>query len=160
MLFRSRTVDDCDLGHVLIHAGGYPGYGSNVLLMPNKGLAVFAFTNRTYSGPSVPVFKAALALNTLPARATPVSQGVADGYALAKAVWAAGDVAVARKSLAMNFLLDRDLAHWKAELATLKQQVGRCPASEPVEPENAMAGAFTWACERGTITSPKVSMPS
>jgi hypothetical protein len=80
-----------------------------------------------------------------------VSKGVADGYALAKAVWAAGDVAVAQKSLAMNFLLDRDLAHWKTDLARMKVQVGECRASEPINAESAMAGMFTWACEHGSI---------
>src|SRR5205807_1037338 len=34
---------DCDLGFTLSHGGGYPGYGSHVLLMPDRGTAIFAF---------------------------------------------------------------------------------------------------------------------
>jgi hypothetical protein len=30
--------------------GGYPGYGSHILLLPD-GVGIFAFANRTYSGP-------------------------------------------------------------------------------------------------------------
>ncbi|MBV1686857.1 beta-lactamase family protein [Novosphingobium sp. G106] len=158
-----RVVDDCDLGHALIHAGGYPGYGSNVLLLPDKGLAVFAFTNRTYSGPSVPVFRTALALhagNALTSHPIPVSKAVADGYALAKAIWAAGDASVAQDSLAMNFLLDHDLAHRKAELAEVRNQVGLCPASEPVVAESALAGNFTWTCERGRLKGSLLVAPT
>lgn len=158
-----RVVDDCDLGHALIHAGGYPGYGSNVLLRPDKGLAIFAFTNKTYSGPSVPVFRTALALqaaNALSPQPIPVSQAVAEGYVLAKAIWAAGDVAVAHDSLAMNFLLDRDLAHRKAELAEVRTQVGLCPASEPVVAESALAATFTWTCERGLLKGSLLLAPT
>jgi hypothetical protein len=38
---------DCELGLTLSHGGGYPGYGSHVLL-PDYGVGVFAFTNRSY----------------------------------------------------------------------------------------------------------------
>lgn len=149
-----RSLDDCDLGRVLTHGGGYPGYGSNVLLLPEKGVGVFALSNRTYAGPSVPAFRAALALaaaQRLPVRTVPVSGHVAAGYAAAQAIWAAGDVSIAKDRLAMNFLLDRDQAHWKAELARLKAQVGACVTSTPVEAATAMTGTFGWACERGRI---------
>ena len=53
---------DCDLGLTLSHGGGYPGYGSHVLLLPDHGAALFAFANRTYAGPSVPVCDAAIVL--------------------------------------------------------------------------------------------------
>ena len=39
---------DCVLGFHFGHSGGLPGYGSNVLFLPERGIAVFAFTNRTY----------------------------------------------------------------------------------------------------------------
>ena len=149
-----RVLDDCDLGRVLTHGGGYPGYGSNVLLLPDKGLGIFVFTNRTYAGPSVPAFKAALALNAtgaFPDRTVAVSAGVAEGYAAARQIWEAGDVLVARDRLAMNFLLDRDGPHWEAELARLKREVGACATSEPVNARTRMEGRFTWTCEHGRI---------
>ena len=53
---------DCDLGLTLSHGGGYPGYGSHVLLLPDYGVGVFAFANRTYAGPRPPVWDAAVTL--------------------------------------------------------------------------------------------------
>ncbi|HKR24388.1 MAG TPA: serine hydrolase domain-containing protein, partial [Allosphingosinicella sp.] len=57
-----RIAQDCDLGLTLAHGGGYPGYGSYLLLLPERGVGVFAFANRTYAGPSPPVWASALAL--------------------------------------------------------------------------------------------------
>uniref|UniRef100_UPI00262078FD serine hydrolase domain-containing protein n=1 Tax=Novosphingobium sp. TaxID=1874826 RepID=UPI00262078FD len=47
-----RVIGDCDYGTVLAHGGGYPGYGSHVMVLPEYGAALFALTNRTYAGPS------------------------------------------------------------------------------------------------------------
>jgi len=149
-----RVSDDCDLGRTLSHGGGYPGYGSHVLLLPEKGIGVFVFTNRTYSGPSVPAWKAALALlaaGEAPDRAVAVSAGVTKGYEVTRGIWKDGGVSGAKDSLAMNFLQDRDEAHWAKELKRLKAEVGACAASEAVSARTAMQGSFTWTCEHGRI---------
>ncbi|MBB5686365.1 serine hydrolase domain-containing protein [Sphingobium boeckii] len=158
-----RVLDDCDLGLILTHGGGYPGYGSNVLLLPDKGVGIFVFTNRTYAGPSAPAMKAALALNAteaFPDRAVPVSRHVADGYAIAQSIWAAGDVLAVRNRLAMNFLMDRDAAHWKNDLTRLKEEVGRCATRGSVTAQSAMEGGFEWTCERGRIAGHFLLAPS
>ena len=56
------AATDCDLGLTLSHGGGYPGYGLHVLLLPDYGVGIFAFANRTYAGPRPPVWDAALTL--------------------------------------------------------------------------------------------------
>jgi CubicO group peptidase (beta-lactamase class C family) len=149
-----RVSDDCDLGRTLSHGGGYPGYGSHVLLLPEKGIGIFVFTNRTYSGPSVPAWKAALALlaaGEAPDRQVVVSPAVTRGYDVARGIWRDGSVSGAKDGLAMNFLLDRDEAHWAKELGRLKAEVGACAATEAVSARTAMQGGFTWACEHGRI---------
>ena len=88
-----RVAQDCDLGLTLAHGGGYPGYGSYLLLLPDRGVGLFAFANRTYAGPSPPVWQAAVALNRaglLLARTLPVSDALARNYAAAGAIWRAG----------------------------------------------------------------------
>lgn len=83
-----RVLDDCDLGQVVTHTGGYPGYGSVVLLLPEKGVGVFAFSSRTYGAPSLPAFRAALALQkagALQATPHPVSAGLASAYEIGRA---------------------------------------------------------------------------
>src|SRR3546814_6682514 len=58
-----RVAQDCDLGLTLAHGGGYPGYGSHVMLMPDHGTGVFALANRTYAGPSTPAWDTAVAMD-------------------------------------------------------------------------------------------------
>ena len=41
------AATDCELGLTLSHGGGYPGYGSHVLLLPDYGVGIFALANRT-----------------------------------------------------------------------------------------------------------------
>ena len=148
------VANDCDLGRVVSHSGGYPGYGSNVLLLPDRGVGLFAFASRTYAGAAIPVFNAALAMKAmkrLPERTIETGPRVALGYATARAIWAAGHVDGMTDRLAMNVLLDRDAAHWVTELARLRAEVGACPTTEPVVAESAMAGTFVWTCEHGRI---------
>ncbi len=147
-----RVVDDCDLGRVVTHTGGYPGYGSVVMLLPEKGVGIFAFSSKTYGGASLPAFRAALALQKAGAfetRAEPVSAGLATAYAAAKAVWRSGEITAA--PLANNMLMDRDAPRWRALLEGLRAEVGACAADEPVAPVSAMEGRFVWTCEHGRI---------
>ncbi|MDB5696922.1 MAG: penicillin-binding protein [Sphingomonas bacterium] len=146
------VVDDCDLGRVVTHGGGYPGFGSVVAMLPDAGVGVFAFTNRTYTGASQQAWRALLALRETglaPDRAIPVGSGLAAAYAVAKAAWTAGDPQ--RAPLADNVLLDRDVTRRRADIATLKASVGDCAMAEPIAPTSAMEGSFSWTCTKGRV---------
>jgi hypothetical protein len=56
------AASDCELGLTLNHGGGYPGYGSHVLLLPDFGVGIFALANRTYAGHRPPVWDAAVSV--------------------------------------------------------------------------------------------------
>ena len=79
---------------------------------------------------------------------------------MVKRIWVAGDVLAANQGLAMNFLMDRDAAHWKDELARLKAEVGTCAAAEPITASTAMGGKFTWACTHGRISGSVLLAPT
>jgi D-alanyl-D-alanine-carboxypeptidase/D-alanyl-D-alanine-endopeptidase len=146
------SVDDCDLGLFVTHSGGYPGYGSYVMLMPGKGVGLFAFTSRTYGSPEVPVLRAALALKAADVfsdREITVSPGLSAAYSAAKAVWRAVDITAA--PLANNMLMDHDAAAWKKLIGDVKTEVGDCPATEPVQPVSTMEGRFSWRCSHGRV---------
>lgn len=158
-----RTMADCDLGLALGHGGGYPGYGSYVLLLPEHGVGIFAFANRTYAGPSGPVWDAALALHkagALTGRAVPVGADLATAYAAAGAIYQAGDVAAGGKRLAMNFLMDRSAENWRTELGRLKAQVGDCDTAAPVTATGALSGRFTWRCTHGRLEGTLLLAPT
>lgn len=146
------VVNDCAVGRIVSHSGGYPGYGSIVMLLPDAGVGVFAFANRTYAGPASPVSQALYALRQaglVDERQVAVSAELARAYALAKDVWQRSDPA--RAPLAVNVALDRDLARRRKDLADLKKQVGACRTDAAIVPVSGMEGTFTWSCASGTV---------
>ncbi len=149
-----RVAADCDLGLTLSHGGGYPGYGSHMMLMPDFGVGVFVFTNRTYNGGAGAAWDAAVALHkagALVRRTLPVSGHLTAAYAAAGAMYRSGRVDAGGNLLAMNFLMDRSAENWARELARLKTQVGACDTNAPVTATGALSGAFAWRCERGRL---------
>jgi CubicO group peptidase (beta-lactamase class C family) len=155
---------DEELGLTVSHSGGYPGYGSHVLLLPERGIGVFAFANKTYAGPSVAVWDAAIALDEAELlgkeRGALVSESLAVAYRAAAEMYRAGAVDAAREQLAMNFLLDRDAGAWSRELANLKADVGECDTAAPITPTGALSGDFTWRCARGRLSGSLLLAPT
>ena len=148
------VATDCELGMSLSHGGGYPGYGSHVLLLPDVGVGIFALANRTYAGPRAPVWDAAVTLlraGRLKPRSSTPSAALNTAYAAAARIFTAGSVTSAGDVLAPNFLMDRDAEHRARDLAELKAQVGTCDSSAPIAPTGALAGEFTWRCEHGRV---------
>lgn len=148
------SVVDCELGPLLMHGGGLPGYGSFVILFPERGTGLFAFTNRTYAAPAPALVGSAVALDAagmIPRRATEVSLELDGAYQALKASWRAQNIEPARKMLSPNFLVDRSEQAWMRELRRLREAAGRCKANEPLTAESRLAGTFRWSCELGEL---------
>jgi CubicO group peptidase (beta-lactamase class C family) len=148
------AMQDCNFRQMLSHSGGYPGYGSFMVLLPEHNSGLFAFTNRTYTAPSRLVMEAAQELKAaglLPPREVPVSDALKLTYGLAGEIYERGNLEGARSRLAMNFLMDRSPENWARTLAGLKAEVGKCQTDSAIVPNGALAGAFEWQCERGRV---------
>jgi CubicO group peptidase (beta-lactamase class C family) len=161
--FGMRVAQDCDFGLTLAHGGGYPGYGSHVMLMPDYGVGVFVFTNRTYNGGASAAWDAAVALQkagALVARPMAVSTLLGDAYAATGRIYAAGDVLAAKDNLSMNFLMDKDAPHWSKAIAALKGEVGVCDTAAPITPTGNLSGKFNWRCATGSITGSILLAPT
>jgi serine-type D-Ala-D-Ala carboxypeptidase/endopeptidase len=148
------AANDCVLGNVLFHGGGFPGYGSHMLLMPEAGVGIFALSNRTYAGPSAPVWDAATALSKsgyIVPRTTPASEALLTAYKAAQRMWAAGNVEGERQYLAMNFLMDRSEANWRKLLADVSARTGKCSLGSAIVPTGKLSGRFSWDCASGKL---------
>jgi CubicO group peptidase (beta-lactamase class C family) len=158
-----RLAMDCDLGLTLAHGGGYPGYGSYVLLLPEAGIGIFAFANRTYAGPSPPVWSAALELHRaglLAPRPNPAGETLARAYRAAVAMYEAGNLGPGQGQLAMNFLMDRTAENWALEFARLKEQAGDCDTAATITATGTLSGRFVWTCARGTLQGQLLLAPT
>ncbi|MDP3158601.1 MAG: serine hydrolase domain-containing protein [Reyranella sp.] len=154
------STADLDLGRRLHHSGGLPGYGSHVLLMPERGWGVMAFGNRTYAQMSRITLRMAELLHA----AAPKPAAVKPSAMLARAVEAvvaaydAGRIETAVQSFAVNFLPDMPARLRDVELASLKEKLGE-GRLEKIEPSHALAGRFALACERGRLHATIVLAP-
>jgi CubicO group peptidase (beta-lactamase class C family) len=158
-----RVARDCDTGLALAHGGGYPGYGSYVLLLPDHDVGIFVFANRTYAGPAGVVWDIAMELRragVLSGRAIPVSAALEQTYHTAQSMFSAGRIDPGRSSLAPNFLMDRSEANWATELARLASRTGTCRTDAPIVPDGALSGTFVWTCERGVINGALLLAPT
>jgi CubicO group peptidase (beta-lactamase class C family) len=152
---------DARLGRRLHHAGGLPGYGSHVLMLPDRGWGVFAFGNRTYA----PMSMLTPRLAEIRHAATPKPAPAAPSPALRRAIdaviaaYASGRIEDAADACAVNLLRDTPPSLRNARLAELKKRLGKGVTVEAIEPEHALAGDFVLACERGRLNVELVLSP-
>ncbi|HTU66657.1 MAG TPA: serine hydrolase domain-containing protein [Steroidobacteraceae bacterium] len=161
--FGVHSQNDCILGQHFLHSGGLPGYGSNVLFVPNRSLAVFAFANRTYAPASRVVRDAANLLvksGAFPVRAAALSPALRAMLDAAVHIYASGDVMSEPAAFAMNFFLDRDATLRNADIAALREKTGACRAPDAPTADNAMSGTFELPCEHGTVKVNLILAPS
>lgn len=145
----------CEAGLVLGHSGGLPGFGSYVMMMPERGLGLFVFANRTYAPASGPAWDAGVklansALAKRPPAAKPDPRLLAAYRGVAKA-YEAGDIEGAGLDFADNFFQDRSVKRWNAQLADMKAAAGACKSDAPLSPDGRLAGSFEWTCKDARI---------
>lgn len=158
-----RASPDCDLGLTLAHGGGYPGYGSFIVLAPEMGTAAFGFANRTYQAPAVPVWQSLWAMaraGAIRPAETPVSSEVAAMHEAVRAAYTAGTLVPLDGRLAMNFPLDRSAENWAREFARLKTLTGTCTDVESLRATGALSATFRWTCEKGALSGQLLLAPT
>ncbi len=151
---------DPKLGRLLHHSGGFPGYGSHLVMLLDRGWGVFAFANKTYAPMSRFTWRVCeMLLDAAPARprATP-SAALSRVVEAIVAAYATGRIEVAAPVFAVNFLLDTPARFRDAELAGLKETLGE-GRLEAIEPAHALAGKFTLACEKGRLAGSVILSP-
>ena len=158
-----RVGDDCQLGRVAFHGGGYPGYGSHMLIAPESGWGVFVFTNHTYAGAAGPAWAALTAIKEaglMPADVVPLSPALARLVGPMHRLLTSGDIASITPSLAVNFLMDHDAAHRAADIAAIKAKAGDCPRPPGVRALGALEGEYLWHCRNGTLIAHALLAPT
>ncbi len=158
------VATDDSLGTNISHGGGYPGFGSALLILPERGVGLFAFANRTYAHAFRPLWSAALSLDRdglLGSEREPaVIAALETAYRAAGAMYESGSIQPGRELLAMNFLLDRDADAWSRALAKLKAESGTCDTTAQLEATGMLSGEFTWQCAHGRISGSLLLAPT
>ena len=153
--FGLRVWADCRFAHIVGHSGGLPGFGTRMEWLPEYGLGIIAFGNRTYTGWAAPVAAALARLSRTgalrPRDAVP-SKALVDAREWATKLVLDWDDGLARSLAAENLFLDRSLDRRRAEVMGLRRQVGACrKASGFAYVENALRGQWILPCDRGDL---------
>jgi CubicO group peptidase (beta-lactamase class C family) len=146
---------NCLFEHIVAHSGGLPGFGSQMRWLPEYGVGIIAFGNRTYTGWGRP-FDDALrllagtgALQPRMPRPSPALTRAREAVSRLVLNW---NDRLADSLAAVNLFLDQSADRRKAQIAQLKSQVGECRAGAGFDyVENALRGDWTMPCERGQL---------
>ena len=147
-------LQDCDGKRYISHSGGLPGFGSQWSIMPDYGIGVVAFGNRTYS----PISKVNLrVLDTLikiaglqPRQIVPSKILEQRKNELLKILpdW---NNAEASGIFAENFFPDYPIDSLKKQSKELYAKAGKIISIKELKPENQLRGSFIIECEKINI---------
>ncbi|HUO52994.1 MAG TPA: serine hydrolase domain-containing protein, partial [Gemmatimonadaceae bacterium] len=150
-----RIYANCRFAHVVAHAGGLPGFGTVMVWLPDYGVGIFAFGNRTYSDFFAAADSAfALMASTgalVPREATPAPALAKARDQVTRLVMTWSD-ALADSLAAPNLYLDHDKPHRRAQLDSLHAKLGACSAGGAWDVvENALRGQWVMPCAHGAL---------
>jgi CubicO group peptidase (beta-lactamase class C family) len=154
----------CQFGHVVAHSGGLPGFGSMMRWLPEYGVGIIAFGNRTYSGWGGTVDEALELLASsggLEPRRVQPSAALSAARDSVTSLVAAWDDRLADRIAAVNLFLDRSRDRRRAELERLRAEVGTCRAADGfLHIENPLRGDWLLTCERGQLRASVTLAPT
>lgn len=160
--FGLRQYDSCTLGRHVSHGGGFPGFGSTMVWLPERGVGVFAMANRTYAGPfamAVEMLETLVRSGAMePRRPQPAPILVRRAEEVA-ALLDAWDDAALEAIAADNLFLDESLPRRRAAVGALRDGLGACAAG-PLRAENALRGRFRMVCEGGWLDATLTLAPT
>ncbi|MDA1081812.1 MAG: serine hydrolase [Gemmatimonadetes bacterium] len=150
-----RISTNCLFEHVVAHSGGLPGFGSQMRWLPEYGVGIITFGNRTYTGWGAPIdaaFAALAATGALQPRMPEPSAALVEARAQVTRLVLNWDDQLAKSIAADNLFLDRSIDRRSAEFAAQRARVGACSAGSGFAyVENALRGQWIVPCERGNL---------
>jgi len=159
-------MHDCERRIFIGHGGGLPGFGSHWRIMPQYGLGVAVFSNKTYAGwggITLQVLDTLIALNKFESQ-KPFGSEILEKrkQQLLKFLlnWA---VVKNSEIFAENFFLDNPLEILKSKSEEYFKQIGAIKSISSMRPYNALRGEFDIIGDKGKMTifftlSPEAAM--
>jgi CubicO group peptidase (beta-lactamase class C family) len=148
------TDADAEIGRVVSHSGGYPGFGSHMRWHPATGIGVVALANGRYAGPSEPAAAAlGVLVSQLPARRRRIRPAPALEAARAdvEALLESWDDGLAARRFAPNLAEDEPLERRRDAIARIRGAHGPLRAEGEPECETPLRGRWWLAGVRGRV---------
>jgi len=146
---------DCRERRKIYHNGGLPGFGSNWTIMPDYGVGVVAFSNRTY-GSTYTVNQKVLELLIASLELKPRSPAITDILRTRKndllRIMPEWNAEGTGEIFSDNFFIDNPVEELREETARIFQAAGTITDVKEIIPENNLRGSFVMDGMNGTIT--------
>ena len=146
---------DCMGRRKIYHNGGLPGFGSNWTIMPDYGIGVIAFSNRTY-GSTWAVNQKVLDLIIDELELQPQAIAVSDILRTRMnelvQLLPGWDVAWCESIFADNFFTDYYIEELRTRSERIFREAGEITNIIEIVPENSLRGSFVMEGEKGSIT--------
>ncbi|MFN8061347.1 MAG: serine hydrolase domain-containing protein [Vicinamibacterales bacterium] len=162
--FGLGIAQTCQFGLSVAHSGGLPGFGSLMRWLPEYGVGLVVFGNRTYTGwgavaeESLQLLARTGALQPRVVRPSPALVTARDTVSRLVTAW--DDDAIERIA-AVNLFMDRSKARRRAELDTFRSQLGACRADDTFDyVENPLRGEWLLRCDGGTLRASVTLAPT
>ena len=138
-------MKDCNGRTYVSHSGGLPGFGSQWRIMPDYGIGVVAFANRTYAPMgtiNLRVLDTLIKIAGLQPRQILPSKILAQRKNELLKILPDWDNAQQSGIFAENFFPDYPIDSLKKEAKGLYAKAGKIIAIKPTKPENQLRGSF------------------
>jgi CubicO group peptidase (beta-lactamase class C family) len=153
--FGLRWSLDCMGRRKIYHNGGLPGFGSNWTIMPDYGIGVVAFSNRTY-GSTWAVNQKVLDLiieeREMHPRLPAVSDILRTRMNELVRILPGWDMTGRESIFADNFFTDYDIEELRTRTARIFREAGEIRHIRELIPENRLRGSFVMEGGSGNIT--------
>jgi CubicO group peptidase (beta-lactamase class C family) len=154
--FGLTTLDHLSYGRIVMHSGGYPGFGSNMRWHPSSGLGVVVLANGRYA-PAHPLGKdlleALLAADAAPIRRVRPAAPTAAARATIERLLERWDEDAVDRLCAMNVDLDEPIARRRAVFEKIRESHGALRPDPDAAPESYSPFHLAWWMrgERGRV---------
>jgi CubicO group peptidase (beta-lactamase class C family) len=141
-------------GRVVAHSGGLPGFGSHVRWLPDHGVGVMVFANRTYGPAWAAVsgaFRALAATGGLEPRVPQPAPALAAARDAGLELYDRWDDAVITDLAADNLFLDAPLERRRRACADVRDECGSCESVDAPRLSGGLRGEWRMHCERGKV---------
>jgi len=143
--------ESCDFDRIVSHGGGLPGFGSVLVLLPERGVALVGATNLTYAAPDVWTAAVLLAQKgAIPQRQVLPAPELVQALDAVAALLEQWDPARAQAQFDRTAWYYESPEELKVHLQELHGKLGTCRPGQ-LEPENALRGTQKLSCEHGML---------
>lgn len=145
---------DCEGRLYIGHGGGLPGFGSHWRVMPDYGIGIVSFANRTYAGVggvNLEILDLIIKEAGLKPRQLPVSNILARRKAELLKVIPAWENAEKSGIFAENFFPDNPIDNLRKNYAALWAKAGKIISVKEIVPKNQLRGRFVIEGENANI---------